>query len=72
MQSSGSRAHGLQQVQFPGSGAQAQQLWLTGSVAVWDLPALWTEHASPALASRFFTTGPRGKPLKKLSEDKED
>ena len=53
---------------------QAQQLWLTGSVAplMWDLPRPGLEPVSPALAGRFLTTAPPGKPpenyFKKISE----
>ena len=49
---------------------QAQQLWLTGLVALrhvgssrmWDLPRSGLEPVSPALAGRFSTTAPPGKP----------
>ena len=43
---------------------QAQQLWLTGLVAPRhvDLPRPGLEPASPALADRFSTTAPPGKP----------
>ena len=30
---------------------------------MWDLPSPGTEPVSPALAGRFLTTGPQGKPL---------
>ena len=37
-----------------------------------DLPDPGIELTSAVLAGGFFTTEPPGKPLKKLSEDKED
>ena len=42
--------------------AQAQQLWLTGLVATWDLPRPGHEPVSRALAGRLSTTAPPGKP----------
>ena len=44
--------------------AQAQQLWLTGQLlrGMWDLPRPGLEPVSPALAGRFSTTAPPGKP----------
>ena len=35
----------------------------------WDLPDPGTEPASPALAGRFFTTEPPGKPLNQWTKD---
>ena len=60
----GSRARGLQELRFSGSRAQAQQLWHRGLAVhdMWDLPRPGIEPMSPALTSRFFTTGPPGKP----------
>jgi len=57
--------HGLQQLWFPGSGAQVQQLQCTGLVApeLMGLPGPGIEHTSLALAGGFFTTEPLGKPL---------
>ena len=45
--------------------AQAQQLWLTGQLlrGMWDLPRPGLEPVSPALAGRFSTTAPPGKPF---------
>ena len=45
--------------------AQAQQLWLTGLVAPRHVgsPRPGLEPMSPALAGRFSTTAPPGKPL---------
>ena len=61
----GSREHGLQQLQLPGSRAQAQ---CCGSQAklllgTWDLPGPGIKPVSLALAGEFFTTEPPGKPL---------
>lgn len=39
--STGSRAQGLQQLQLPGSRAQAQYLWCTGLVAPWHVGSSW-------------------------------
>jgi len=49
----------------------APRVWSTGSIVVvhgpgcsmWDLPGLGVELVSPALAGRFCTTEPPGKPL---------
>ena len=49
-----------QQLWFPSSRAQAQQLWYRST---WNLPRPGIEPMSPALAGRFFTTEPPGKPL---------
>ena len=54
-----------------GSVVAAPRVWSTGSIVVvhrpgysmWDLPGLGVELVSPALAGRFFTTEPAGKPL---------
>ena len=48
-----------------GSRAQAQSLWLMGLVVcgTWDLPRSGIKPVSPAVAGRFFTTEPVGKPL---------
>ena len=47
-----------------GSRAQVQQLRRTGLVALghWDLPGSGIKSVSPALAGRFFTNEPPGKP----------
>ena len=43
------------------------QLWLTGLFAPRDVGSgAVTEPMSPALAGGFFTTKPRGKPLKRF------
>ena len=44
--------------------AHVQQLWLTGPLlcGTWDLPRPGLEPVSPALAGRFSTTAPPGKP----------
>ena len=51
----------------PDSGAQAQQPWDAGLVALrmWGLPESGMEPTSPALAGGFFTTEPPGKPRNK-------
>ena len=58
-----------------GSRAEAQQWWHTGlgalwhmgvSHGIWDLPGSEMDLMSPALAGRFFTAGPLGKPLSVL------
>ena len=51
-----------QQLWFQGSRPQAQYLWHMGFM--WDLPGAGIELVSPALAGRFFTTEPPGKPSK--------
>ena len=63
--STGSRRTG-----FNSCGMRAQYLRLTGSRAqaqllcsMWDLPGPGLEPVSPALADRFLTTAPPGKPL---------
>ena len=53
-----------QQLQFPGSSAQAQQFmvnWLSCSATMWNLPRSGIEPGSPTLAGEFFTTEPPGK-----------
>ena len=40
-----------------------RSMWLTGLVALWHLPGPGIEPMSLALAGRFFTTEPPGKPL---------
>ena len=57
---------GLKELQPLGSRAQAQQSWYTGfmSGSMWDLPRPGLEPMFPALAGRFFTTEPLGKPKK--------
>ena len=51
--------------------AQAQQLWLTGLVAPQHVgfPRPGLEPVSPALAGRFSTTAPPGKPWEILKWD---
>ena len=53
------------QLGFPDSRAQAQQLWCTGLVLLSHVGSSWTgiKSMSPALAGRFFTTEPPGKPF---------
>ena len=65
----GSRAHGLQQLQHVGSVVVAPRLWSTGSInsVARGLSCSWHMETgigpmSPALAGRFFTTEPPGKP----------
>ena len=62
--STGSRVCRLQQLWLTGSRVQARQLWHTGLVAPRHSgssgPGL--EPVSPALAGRFLTTAPPGKP----------
>ena len=36
--------------------------WVLVALLLWDLPGPGVEPVSPALAGRFFTTEPRGKP----------
>ena len=76
LHSVGSRPRGLQycstwaqRLRLPGSGAQAQQLWPRGLVALQhvDLPRSGIEPVSPALAGRFSTTEPPGKPPRAAS-----
>ena len=50
--------HRLQMCRFSSCGSQAQ-LWLC---SMWDLPRPGLEPVSPALAGRFSTTVPPGKP----------
>ena len=64
LQNTGSRAHSLSS---RGSWAQEHRLrswaartWLHHSM--WDFPKSGIKHVSLALADRFFTTGPPGKP----------
>ena len=56
---------GLQELWLPGSTAQAQQLQHTELAAQGHVGSSWigNEPVSPALAGRFFTTEPTGKPL---------
>ena len=63
LQSVGSRASRLQQLQFVSSRPQAQQLWLTGLVALQHVGSFQNRdrNMSPALAGRFFTAEPPGK-----------
>ena len=46
-------------------GTWTQQLWHTGSVALWHVESSWfrsrIESVSPALAGEFFSTAPSGK-----------
>ena len=66
----GSRAHGLRQLQHVGS-VEAPRLWSVGSTVwhvglavrgMWKPPGSGIGPMSPALAGRFFTTEPPGKP----------
>ena len=59
-----SRVHGRQQLWLLGSRAQAPSLWHMGLIALsmWDLLRSGIEPVFPALAGRFFTTKPQGKP----------
>ena len=50
--------HGLQTRRLSNCGSRAQLLR-----GMWDLPRPGLEPVSPALAGRFSTTAPRGKPL---------
>ena len=50
-------AHGLQARRLSSCGARAQLLH-----GMWDLPGPGLEPVSPALAGRFLTTAPPGKP----------
>ena len=47
---------------FLGAKAQAQGVWSTGLVALWNLPGSEMETTSPALAGGVFTSKPPGKP----------
>ena len=76
LQSKGSRHAGFsscgtwaQQLWLAGSRVQAQQLWCTGLVAPWHVGSSWTRAwtVSLALAGRFLTTAPPGKPENTLS-----
>ena len=53
--------HRLQTCRLSSSGSRAQLLR-----GMWDLPRLGLEPVSPALAGRFSTTAPPGKPQEKL------
>ena len=53
--------HRLQTCRLSSCGARAQLL-----CGMWDLPRLGLEPVSPALAGRFSTTAPPGKPLRSL------
>ena len=50
--------HGLQMRRLSSCGSRAQLL-----LGMWDLPRPGLEPVSPALAGRFSTTAPPGKPL---------
>ena len=50
--------HRLQMLRLSSCGSRAQLLR-----GMWDLPSPGLEPVSPALAGRFSTTAPRGKPL---------
>ena len=50
--------HRLQTRRLSSCGSQAQLL-----CSLWDLPRPGLEPVSPALAGRFSTTAPRGKPM---------
>ena len=70
LQSTGSRAFGLQQLLRVGSVVAAPRLYSTGPVAVaqllpglWDLPGSGIKPVSPTLAGRFFTSESPGKPM---------
>ena len=56
----------LQELWLPGSRAQAHLRWCMGLVPLRhaDLPGPGIKPVSPALAGRFFTTEPLGKPQK--------
>ena len=72
LQSTGPRAHGLQQLQHVGSAVAAPGLQSTGAVScstqaelllsMWDLPGSGIEPVPPVLACGFFTTELPGKP----------
>ena len=49
--------HGLQMHRLSSCGSRAQSLW-----GMWDLPRPGLEPVFPALAGRFSTTAPPGKP----------
>ena len=55
LRSTGFRAHGLQELQLPGSGAQAEQLWAQLLQGMWDLPGPGTKPVTLALEGGFFT-----------------
>ena len=55
--------HRLQTRRLSSCGSRAQLLH-----GMWDLPRPGVEPVSPALAGRFSTTAPPGKPLKSLFE----
>ena len=61
LQSTGSRAPGVQELRLPGPRAQAQASRRTGER---DLPRSGMEPRSRALTGRFFATEPPGKPLR--------
>ena len=55
--------HGLQTRRLSSCGSRAQLLR-----GIWDLPRPGLEPASPALAGRFSTTAPPGKPAVLVSD----
>ena len=70
------RAQALECLGFGSCGSQALEHRLSscGTCAellgsTWDIPGPGIEPESPALASRFFTTEPRGKPLAEFLEN---
>ena len=53
-----------QQLQLPGSRAQAQQLWCAGLVALQPVGSSWTrDWTCVSCTGGFFTTGQSGKPF---------
>ena len=48
---------------FPSLEHRLNSPWHMGFVALWDLPGSGIGLMSPALAGRFFTTKPPGKPI---------
>ena len=67
--STGSRACGFSscsswalESRLSGRGVQGQ--WIQLPCSMWNLPRPGIEPTSPALAGRFLTTGPSGKPFK--------
>ena len=70
LQSTASRVCGFQQLQHTGSAVAALKLQSSSCgilaylpLGMWDLPGPGIKPTSPALAGRFFTTEPPGKPF---------
>ena len=61
LQSTESRVHGPQQLWITRSRARAHSCSAAAWLPMWNLPGPGIKPMSPALATRFLTTGPPGK-----------